>query len=255
MLSGHNFLKYGGILQFIKIDYVNKNINDKGGLVGVEHQNQSIKILYESVVTLLKGWRINFKNWLLEPLTIFLEAENNERLWIPFFIVLSSVPVFIENDSINNVYTRHLYNLLLIYFSAYLSSKIPHNIKLLRKFYFHNKDKSCLKVQCDEEFENQSLFKRQFISFSCAEIRTLYAILLFVYSIYLLNSIYFLNLSDYVKYLFVVVIALLLLNRTILYILKSFLLREPSAAKVMELQISTTEDVLDSDEEGVRIVK
>lgn len=242
-------------LIIIKNIIKSKNISDQGGITDLEHQNKSFKVLCESFKEILKEWWIDFKNWLFEPWTTFLEAENNERLWIPFFIVLSSVPVFIDNDSINNAYTRPLYNLLLIYFSAYLSSKIPHNIKLLRKFYFCNKDKRCLNGQYDGESENQHFFKGRFISFSCSEIRTLYAILLFIYSIYLLNAMHLEDLFDYVKYLFVFVIAFLLLNRTILYILKSFLPREASAAEVMESQILTTNDILENSEEGVRILR
>lgn len=183
-------------------------------------------------------------NWLVEPIRAFFNSNSPECLWIPFFVILSTAPIFFENTNTTNRYDRMLYNLLLVYFSSYISNKIPYTIMVLKRLFN--------KFLCKNKYQNNvNETEKTFDHIGCSQIRTLFAIILFIFCIYMFNTEYFYPYH----YFIILFISLLFLYRSIFYILQSFTDSPLPPDKEMEAQIFISREDLNIPKKGVSIIK
>ena len=184
----------------------------------------------------------NIKEWFFEPILTAQKLNSLELMWIPLFLTLSIAPIFVE-PSLNNYYVNILFNFLIVFFTAYLSNKIPYTINFLYRLF--------RKIDKNNTSSKKSSFD-DYLSFGCSQIRTFYSIALFLMAIYILNDMN--NPCNY-KFYIIFIFSLLIAYRTILYILKSFLANNHiSPTEFMDHQIAINVEQLEEKKE-VKIIK
>jgi len=183
----------------------------------------------------------DIKEWFFEPILIARKLNSLELMWIPLFLAFSIIPIFVEH-TLNNYYVNILYNFLIVFFTAYLSNKIPFTINLLYRFY--------RKITKNNTISEKPFFD-DYLSFGCSQIRTFYSIGLFLLAITFLKDMN--NPCNY-KYFIILIFSLLIAYRTILYILQSFLSNNSPPAEFMDHQIAINVEHLKEKKE-VKIIK
>lgn len=192
--------------------------------------------MYDDIKSLKKQTITEFFKWLREPFSSFFKAGSLEQLWIPFFIFISIIPVFLPNKAENSTHLL-LHNLLWVYFLAYLSSKMPYVFQSFKNLYgILNLDKFS-ELSDAKKFQTQDLYQKKLQHLCCLEMRTLYAILFFVLSIYYLSASPTTSWETFI----IAILTLFFLLRTILYTLKTFNPVEKNAAEEMEKQVETAQ--------------